>query len=109
VASSRHFGNLVSWNWALRSGRCDELCGLEWRHCVKLESKLRKLFTHDAERLSGCGDLLGLERGGAHAVEERGISVEKELGGHAEAVLIHWSARASSSHVSGNLQLQKAS
>jgi hypothetical protein len=34
--------------------------------------------------------MLELEGGEARAEEERGASEEKELGGHAEAVLIQW-------------------
>jgi hypothetical protein len=33
---------------------------------------------------------LGLEEGEARAGESRGANEEKELGGHTEAVLIHW-------------------
>jgi hypothetical protein len=52
--------------------------------------ELKELFDCGAERPEGCGDLLGLIGGEARAVELQGAHGEKELGGHAEAVLIHW-------------------
>jgi hypothetical protein len=54
------------------------------------KKELKELFNCGAERLEGCGDLLGLIGGEARAVELQGAHGEKEFGGHAEAVLIHW-------------------